>query len=65
MKLNFEGREMQKWNTATDRAQKVEEKNGVICLIIMFTSGAFQMHLNIFPKLSLMFCCNQQNICDI
>ena len=27
---------MQKWNILTDGAQKVDEKNGVICLVIMF-----------------------------
>ena len=34
--LNFEGLWMQKWNIPTDRAQRVDEKNGVICLVIMF-----------------------------
>ena len=34
MELNFEGLEMQKWNTLTDRA---DEKDGVILLIIKFT----------------------------
>ena len=29
---------MKKWNIPTDRDQKVDEKNGVICLVIMFTS---------------------------
>ena len=38
MELNFEGLEMQKWNTPTDRAQRVHGKNGVVCLVIMFTS---------------------------
>ena len=28
---------MQKWNILTDRAQWVDEKNGVICPVIMFT----------------------------
>ena len=37
MELNFEGLEMQKWNIPTDRAQRVDGKNGVICLVIMFT----------------------------
>ena len=27
---------MQKWNISTDRAQRVDKKNGVICLV-MFT----------------------------
>ena len=34
--LNFEGLWMQKWNIPTHRAQRVDEKNGVICLVIMF-----------------------------
>ena len=37
MKLNFEDLEMQKWNMPTNRAQKLHGKNGVICLVIMFT----------------------------
>ena len=37
MELNFEVLEMQKWNIPTDRTQRVDEKNGVVCLIIMFT----------------------------
>ena len=37
MRVNFEGLEIQKWNVAMDRAQIVHEKNGVICLFIMFT----------------------------
>ena len=35
--FNFEGLEMYKLNIPTDRAQRVDEKNGVICLVIMFT----------------------------
>ena len=33
----FEGLETQKWNIAMDRAQRIDEKNGVTCLFIMFT----------------------------
>ena len=36
--LNFDGLKMQKWNIPMDRAQRVDEKNGVICLV-MFTPG--------------------------
>ena len=39
MELNFEGLEMQKWNIPTDRAQKVDKENGVICLVTRFTPG--------------------------
>ena len=37
MKLNCESLEIQKWNIPTDRTQKVNEKNKIICLVI-FTS---------------------------
>ena len=37
MELNFEGFEMQKWNISTDRAQRVDGKNKVICLVVVFT----------------------------
>ena len=37
MELSFEGLEMQKQNIPANRAQRVGEKNGVICLDIMFT----------------------------
>ena len=35
--LDFEGLEMQKRNIAIDRAQTIDEKNGVICLVVMYT----------------------------
>ena len=38
MQLNFEGLQMQKWNIPTDRAQRAYEKNGIICLVMVFTS---------------------------
>ena len=34
MELNFKGLEMHEWNVPTDRAQTVDEKNGVICLVV-------------------------------
>ena len=38
LKLNFEGLGMQRWNEPTDKAKRVDEKNVLICLVIMFTS---------------------------
>ena len=38
MELNLEGLEMQICNIPTDRARRVDEKNGVICLVIIFIS---------------------------
>ena len=37
MGLNFENLQMQKWKILTDRAQKADDKNEVISLVIMFT----------------------------
>ena len=37
-KLIFEGFDMQKHTIPTDGDQKVDEKNGVICVVIMFTA---------------------------
>ena len=39
MELNFERLEMQKRKIPSDRAQRVYEKNGVICLVIICTPG--------------------------
>ena len=38
MKMNFEYFQIQKWMLQTIRAEKVDEKNGIICLVSMFTS---------------------------
>ena len=40
MELSFEGLETQKWNIPAGRAQRLDEKNGVICLVILFTPRA-------------------------
>ena len=37
MELNFEVLEMEKWHIPTDTAQRADEKNGVISLVILFT----------------------------
>ena len=37
MELNFEGLEMPKGNIPTSRAQRVDEKNGAIYLVIILT----------------------------
>ena len=38
MKMNFEYFQIQKRIIQTVRAEKVDEKNGVICLVFMFPS---------------------------
>ena len=46
IELNFEGLEMQKWNIPTDRAQKRDTKNGVICLVMMSTPGVMVIKMS-------------------
>ena len=58
MELNFEGLETQKWNVPTDWAQKVDEKTGVICLVIMFPSRNMVAEMSFF----CIFCWWQQKL---
>ena len=37
MELNFEVLEMQNWNLPTNRTQRIDEKNKIIYLFIMFS----------------------------
>ena len=53
MKLNFQGLETQKWNLWIDRTQRVDEKNGVICLVTMFTPRFVVIKMS---KMALCFC---------
>ena len=46
MELNFEGLKMEKLNIPMDKSQRVDEKNWVICLVIMFTSGFMVMKMS-------------------
>ena len=38
IQFNFQGLKLQKWNIPTDRNRRLDENNGVICLVIMFSS---------------------------
>ena len=55
MKLNFEGLQMQKWNIATDRIQKVRKGNEFICLVIMFTPAVMVIKMSKMPDFVLFF----------
>ena len=46
MKMNFEYFQTQKWMLQTVRAQKIDEKNGVICLVSMFPSRVMVLKLS-------------------
>ena len=54
MDMNCEELETQKWNKPMDRAVGVDEKNGVICLVIMFSPGKSIGFLD--PELPLTRC---------
>ena len=42
---------MQKYNKSSDRAQRVDEKNGGICLVSMFTPGDMVIKMSIMAHL--------------
>ena len=44
--FNFEGLEILKLNIPTDRAQRVDQKNEFICLVIMFTFGVMVIKMS-------------------
>ena len=50
MELNFEGLKMQKWNVPTNRVQIVDEKNGVICVVIILTQEDLSAALKCFTQ---------------
>ena len=51
MKLNFQSLEMQKENIPTNRAHRIDKKNGVICLVNMFTARIMVIMLNVMVKM--------------
>ena len=46
MKMNFEYSQIQKWILQTVRSEKVDEQNGVICLVSMFLSWVMTLKLS-------------------
>ena len=44
-KMNFKYFKIQKWMLQAGRAEKVEEKNGVICVVLMFPSWVMILKL--------------------
>ena len=53
MERNFEGLEIQKWNKPTERAKTVNEGNGVICLVLMFTLGV--KHIKMLKMVHVLY----------
>ena len=46
MEMNSESLEMQKQHKPMVRAQRLDEKNGVICLVIMFTARVMTIKMS-------------------
>ena len=46
LKLDFEGLGMERWNKLTDRAQRTDEKNVLISLVIMFNSRVIAIKMS-------------------
>ena len=46
MEMNMKGLEMQNWNIPMDRAQKVDDKNRVICLVTLFSPGVMVIKIS-------------------
>ena len=60
--MNLKYFQIQKWMLQADRAEKVDEKNGVICVVFMFPSWV--MILKLLEKCLLSIACwpQQKNI---
>ena len=56
MELNFVGLEILKSYLPTDRAQRVNEKNRVICLVLMFTTGVMIIKMSKVAIIFSIFC---------
>ena len=46
MKMNFEYFQIQKWILQTVKSEKVDERNGIICLVSMFFSWVMVLKLS-------------------
>ena len=54
--MNFEYFQIQKWMSQTVRAEKIDDKNGVISLVSMFLSRVMILKLSKKVILFLQFC---------
>ena len=62
MKMNFEYFEIQKWILQTAKSEKVDEKNGVICLVSMFPPWVMVLKLSLKNAFFAILCWPQQEI---
>ena len=51
---------MWKWNIPTDRAQRVDEKDGAICLVIMFTLRVMVIKMSKLAHFCISCWCKQK-----
>ena len=59
IKMNFEYFQIQKWILQNVRSEKLDEKNGVICLVFMFLSSV--MVLKLSKKVHFLQFCGDLN----
>ena len=55
MEVKLEGLEMQKWNMLMGRARRIDEKNAVICLVIIFSPGVKVIKMSKLGHLFVFF----------
>ena len=61
MEMNSESLEMQKQHKPMVRAQRLDEKNGVICLVIMFTARVMTIKMSKMAHFSNIMLMTAQN----
>ena len=65
MELIFEFLKMQKWNKPTDRSEIVDEKYGVICLVIMFTSKVMVIIMYQLAHFFVFYACDNKKLVTV
>ena len=65
MERSFEDLEMRRWNIQTDRVQRVDEKNGVICPAIMFTPGVMVIKMSKTAHFFFFFADNNKKLVTV
>ena len=65
MELKLESLEMQKWNMLMGRARRIDEKNAVICLVIIFSPGVKVIKMSKLAHLFVFFADNSRKLVKV
>ena len=60
MKMNLDYFQIQEWILQSDRVEKVDEENGVICLVFMFPFWVMVLKLSKKVHFFAILCWSQQ-----